>query len=693
MMFSRQKKELYVTQYSDKATARLILAVALSLLVHAIILLIQLGEYGEGLPSFGLPNNNRHIIAPPLQVVIQPIAQPTKSLAPLYAELDKAPQSVESLPHEADKSKESNQPKKSQKSKKSKKNNTKESSQPVVEPKIAITPTNVPNNLAFEVRLSHPKQVDLSAVEVLEPIKKTQPKRASKTKIIASIKENSESFFVAVSEKNVNDALVEHEVKQNIEKEPPPTIKENDTEKQVLETHQAQKKLEQQLTEKLLAEKLAAENAKKTAEQEQRNTELMFQEAQQQAQLKAQELLAQQLADEKSKQTQQQAEQAKIEHQEKQRQKEARHQAELAALVEQQKVQAQEQEKEQEQEQQKRKKRQEKLEQSAAQKLLDEQIALRQKLQREIEKAEQERAQQAILTARSSLEIEQRKLDEAIRQDQLKREQERIQAQQVFEQKMAEQQRIQLEQQRIQQLEQQRLQQLAQQKIEQQKNAEQMQRQAEQQAELARAQQQYAQRQAALARMEREAQAGNKQRQGDNLDEILGVKEGRGEATNYAAGKGRNDALLGGPLMDLDKNRLRAQGTNEGQNQQGQTPPSSGRRSIFGSKNGEVGVNFYVQSWCQKVERNGRFNYSQSAKNHMYTDPIVVAAIRSDGSVESVTIVRSSGRADMDEAARRIVLMNAPYAKFPLNVARKYDVIDIRKIWVFDDALHLVDEM
>jgi TonB family protein len=50
-------------------------------------------------------------------------------------------------------------------------------------------------------------------------------------------------------------------------------------------------------------------------------------------------------------------------------------------------------------------------------------------------------------------------------------------------------------------------------------------------------------------------------------------------------------------------------------------------------------------------------------------DPLVSVALRSDGSVDDVTIVRSSGRADLDEAVRRIVRLNARYAAFPANVA------------------------
>ena len=101
----------------------------------------------------------------------------------------------------------------------------------------------------------------------------------------------------------------------------------------------------------------------------------------------------------------------------------------------------------------------------------------------------------------------------------------------------------------------------------------------------------------------------------------------------------------------------------------------------------------YVESWRQKVERNGNFNYSQTAKDKARGDPVVIVAIRSDGSVEDITIVRSSGRADLDEAVSRIVRLNAPYAVFPQNIAAKYDVIEIRRVWRFDETLRIVEEV
>jgi len=70
-------------------------------------------------------------------------------------------------------------------------------------------------------------------------------------------------------------------------------------------------------------------------------------------------------------------------------------------------------------------------------------------------------------------------------------------------------------------------------------------------------------------------------------------------------------------------------------------------------------------------------------------DPMVTVAIRSDGSVESVTFVSSSGVAEVDEAIRRIVESQKPYPAFSPSLAREVDVIEIRRTWYFDAAVRL----
>ncbi|UUZ49392.1 TonB family protein [Massilia sp. B-10] len=125
------------------------------------------------------------------------------------------------------------------------------------------------------------------------------------------------------------------------------------------------------------------------------------------------------------------------------------------------------------------------------------------------------------------------------------------------------------------------------------------------------------------------------------------------------------------------------------------TPPRmrDERRVAVGASERDLSLRMYVESWRQKIERNGGINYPRSWADEVRIDPLVSVAVRSDGSVEDVTIITSSGRADMDEAVRRIVRVNARYSPFPPVIAQRYDVIEIRRIWRFDDNLKLLEEV
>jgi TonB family protein len=121
--------------------------------------------------------------------------------------------------------------------------------------------------------------------------------------------------------------------------------------------------------------------------------------------------------------------------------------------------------------------------------------------------------------------------------------------------------------------------------------------------------------------------------------------------------------------------------------------PQQPRRIVSMGAERDVPLRLYIDSFRQKIERNGTMNGAQLSSERVRIDPVVSVAIRSDGSVEDVLIVRSSGHADVDAAVRRIVRVNARYAAFPPNVAAHYDVIEIRRIWTFADGLKLLEEV
>jgi TonB family protein len=107
----------------------------------------------------------------------------------------------------------------------------------------------------------------------------------------------------------------------------------------------------------------------------------------------------------------------------------------------------------------------------------------------------------------------------------------------------------------------------------------------------------------------------------------------------------------------------------------------------------DVPLRLYVDSVRQKLERNAVLGGARFSSREVRIDPLVSVSLRSDGSIDEVTILRSSGRPDMDDAVRRFVRLNARYSAFPPNVAARFDVIEIRRVWAFADGLKLMEEM
>jgi len=97
----------------------------------------------------------------------------------------------------------------------------------------------------------------------------------------------------------------------------------------------------------------------------------------------------------------------------------------------------------------------------------------------------------------------------------------------------------------------------------------------------------------------------------------------------------------------------------------------------------------YSETWEQKIQLNTPVETVRQVAKQLRTNPMVTVAIRSDGSVESVTFSLSSGAAEVDEAIRRIVRSLEHYQAFPPELVRDYDVIEIRRTWHFDAAVRL----
>lgn len=107
-------------------------------------------------------------------------------------------------------------------------------------------------------------------------------------------------------------------------------------------------------------------------------------------------------------------------------------------------------------------------------------------------------------------------------------------------------------------------------------------------------------------------------------------------------------------------------------------------RKFIGARAEEDRFAFYVEAWRQKVERLGNLNYPEEAKSQkLYGQLRMTVSIRADGSIESIEINKSSGFKVLDNAAKRIVELGAPYAAFPGEIHKDTDILGITRTWTF----------
>lgn len=117
------------------------------------------------------------------------------------------------------------------------------------------------------------------------------------------------------------------------------------------------------------------------------------------------------------------------------------------------------------------------------------------------------------------------------------------------------------------------------------------------------------------------------------------------------------------------------------------------RRRFLGARTQEFRFARYIEDWRQKIERVGTLNYPEAAKNQkIYGTLQLTVSIKPDGTVDNIEVNRSSGQKILDDAARRIVQLAAPYAAFPADIAKDTDILSITRTWTFTRADQLSTE-
>lgn len=102
----------------------------------------------------------------------------------------------------------------------------------------------------------------------------------------------------------------------------------------------------------------------------------------------------------------------------------------------------------------------------------------------------------------------------------------------------------------------------------------------------------------------------------------------------------------------------------------------------------------YIYDWLQKVERIGNQNYPEGARSQRLSGAVRLAvAINADGTLNSVQVTGSSGHSILDQAAKQIVYLAAPFNEFDAEMLEEYDVLEIIRTWQFrtDNSFGLAD--
>lgn len=98
----------------------------------------------------------------------------------------------------------------------------------------------------------------------------------------------------------------------------------------------------------------------------------------------------------------------------------------------------------------------------------------------------------------------------------------------------------------------------------------------------------------------------------------------------------------------------------------------------------------YLANWRKKIENVGNLNYPEEARRKkVYGSLRLLVSINPDGSVKSIEVLKSSGKPILDDAAKRIVSLAAPFQPFPVEMRKNTDVLEIIRTWKFEKRAYI----
>lgn len=108
------------------------------------------------------------------------------------------------------------------------------------------------------------------------------------------------------------------------------------------------------------------------------------------------------------------------------------------------------------------------------------------------------------------------------------------------------------------------------------------------------------------------------------------------------------------------------------------------RRKWVTARTREYKYASYMEAWRAKVEQVGNLNYPGEAMRRRLSGNLLLGvAINADGTIDEITLHRSSGFKVLDDAAIRIVRLAAPFAPLPKSIREEADILHIERTWQF----------
>ena len=92
----------------------------------------------------------------------------------------------------------------------------------------------------------------------------------------------------------------------------------------------------------------------------------------------------------------------------------------------------------------------------------------------------------------------------------------------------------------------------------------------------------------------------------------------------------------------------------------------------------------YLERWRERIEAVGNLNYPQEARSQGIEGSLrLLVTLQSDGTVQELVMLKSSGSTLLDDAAFNIVRTASPFEPFPEDMRARIDKLEIIRTWKF----------